>query len=151
MVKPYQPRIPYPQQLKKEKLEAQHSKFMELFKQVTVNLPFLDVVAGMPKYAKFLKDLLTNRKKLEEVTDVTMNATCSAVVMNKLPEKLSDPGSFTIPCIIGFTETVRALADLGASINLMPYSLYLKLALGELKPTRMSIQLADGRLSTQGV
>ncbi|KAK9057062.1 hypothetical protein SSX86_024429 [Deinandra increscens subsp. villosa] len=95
----------------------------------------------MPKYAKFLKDILTNKKKLEDL--VTLNEECSAVLQNKLPKKMNDPGSFTIPCLIGSLSVSNALADLGASINLMPYSVFEKLDLGEPTPTRMSIQLAD--------
>ncbi|XP_021985503.1 uncharacterized protein LOC110881597 [Helianthus annuus] len=97
----------------------------------------------MPKYAKFLKDLLSNKKKLEEISIVTLGEECSAVVQNKLPQKMTDPGSFTIPCLFGSSSVSHALADLGASINLMPYSIYSKLDLGEPVPTRMSIQLAD--------
>ncbi|KAK9050876.1 hypothetical protein SSX86_030154 [Deinandra increscens subsp. villosa] len=97
----------------------------------------------MPKYAKFLKDLLTNKRKLEELSTVTLNEECSAVLQNKLPQKMKDPGSFTIPCSIGSLSVSNALADLGASINLMPYSVFARLDLGEPTPTRMSIQLAD--------
>ncbi|XP_071687272.1 uncharacterized protein [Rutidosis leptorrhynchoides] len=93
---------------------------MELIKKVNVNLPFIDVIAGMPKYARFMKDLLTNRKKMESVSSVTLNAACTAVVINQLPEKLEDPGCFTIPCLLG---------DLASP--------------GELRATRMAIQLAD--------
>ncbi|XP_076935292.1 uncharacterized protein LOC143601899 [Bidens hawaiensis] len=97
----------------------------------------------MPKYAKFLKEVLSNKKKLEELSCVTLNEECSAALQNKLPKKMTDPGSFTIPCLIGILSVSNALADLGASINLMPYSVFSKLDLGEPKPTRMSIQLAD--------
>ncbi|XP_076929165.1 uncharacterized protein LOC143593414 [Bidens hawaiensis] len=97
----------------------------------------------MSKYAKFLKEVLSNKKKLEELSCVTLNEECSAVLQNKLPKKMTDPGSFTIPCLIGSLSVSNALADLGASINLMPYSVFAKLDLGEPKPTRMSIQLAD--------
>ncbi|XP_022032520.1 uncharacterized protein LOC110933614 [Helianthus annuus] len=97
----------------------------------------------MPKYAKFLKDLLRNKEKLGELSNVPLNGGCSAVVLNKLPEKLTDPGIFTIPCLFGGNTNTRALADLGASINLMPFSLYEKLDLGELSPTRMTLSLAD--------
>ncbi|XP_027348305.1 uncharacterized protein LOC113859824 [Abrus precatorius] len=96
----------------------------------------------MPKYAKFLKDLLSNNK-LEELVTVTLNEECLAILQNKMPEKLKDPGSFTLPCLIGRLIIDRALADLGASINLMPYSVFKKLGLGEPRPTRISIQLAD--------
>ncbi|XP_022019740.1 uncharacterized protein LOC110919793 [Helianthus annuus] len=95
----------------------------------------------MPKYAKFLKDLL--KEKLGELSNVPLNGGCSAVMLNKLPEKLTDPGIFTIPCLFGSNTNSRALADLGASVNLMPFSLYEKLDLGELAPTRMTLSLVD--------
>ncbi|GJZ33304.1 reverse transcriptase domain-containing protein [Tanacetum coccineum] len=97
----------------------------------------------MPKYAKFLKGLLSNKTTLEEVCTVTMNETCSAVLLNKLPSKEKDPVSFTILCDIGHLYINNALADLGASISLMPYTMYEKLGLGEPKPTRISLELAD--------
>ncbi|XP_022014587.1 uncharacterized protein LOC110914075 [Helianthus annuus] len=97
----------------------------------------------MPKYAKFLKDLLRNKEKLGELSNVPLNGGCSALVLNKLPEKLTDPGIFTIPCLFDNNTNTRALADLGTSINLMPFSLYKKLDLGELAPTRMTLSLAD--------
>ncbi|XP_076889626.1 uncharacterized protein LOC143540459 [Bidens hawaiensis] len=97
----------------------------------------------MPKYAKFLNDLLNRSESLEELSTVPLNGKCSAVVLNKVSEKLPDPGVFTIPCLFGRDTSFQALADLGSSINLMPYSLYEKLGLGELTPTRMSLSLAD--------
>ncbi|XP_076953927.1 uncharacterized protein LOC143628152 [Bidens hawaiensis] len=97
----------------------------------------------MPKYAKFLKDLLKRKDRLGEVSSIPLMGDCSAVVLNRVPEKLSDPGVFTIPVLFGSDAMSHALADLGASINLMPYSLYEKLELGELTPTRMSLSLAD--------
>ncbi|KAI3818001.1 hypothetical protein L1987_11803 [Smallanthus sonchifolius] len=114
-----------------------------LFKQLHINLPFVEALAQMPKYARFLKDILTNKRKLEELSQVTLNEECLAVIQNKLPEKRRDPGSFTIPCLIGSLLVSNALADLGASINLMPYAVFAKLELGEPTPTCMSIQLAD--------
>ncbi|GJW76786.1 DNA-directed DNA polymerase [Tanacetum coccineum] len=97
----------------------------------------------MPKYAKFLKGLLTNKARLEEACTITMNERCSAVLLNKLPSKEKDPGSFTIPCDISQLHINNALADLGASISLIPYTMYEKLGLGEPTPTRMSLELAD--------
>ncbi|GJS87223.1 reverse transcriptase domain-containing protein [Tanacetum coccineum] len=97
----------------------------------------------MPKYAKFLKGLLSNKTRLEEACTVTINERCSTVLLNKLPSKEKDSGSFTIPCDIGHLHINNALADLGASISLMPYMMYEKLGLGEPKPTRMSLELAD--------
>ncbi|KAG8490544.1 hypothetical protein CXB51_013684 [Gossypium anomalum] len=83
------------------------------------------------------------KKKFEDLSIVELNEECSAILQNKLPTKLKDPGSFTIPCLIGSLNVEKALADLGASINLMPYKMFKQLGLGEPKPTRMSIQLAD--------
>ncbi|GJZ12425.1 DNA-directed DNA polymerase [Tanacetum coccineum] len=97
----------------------------------------------MPKYAKFLKGLLTNRARLEEACMITMNERCSAILLNKLPSKEKDPRSFTIPCDIGQLHINNVLADLGASISLMSYTMYEKLSLGEPKGTRMSLELAD--------
>ncbi|XP_022042432.1 uncharacterized protein LOC110945102 [Helianthus annuus] len=97
----------------------------------------------MPKYARFLKDILTNKQKLESLSCVLMNENCSALLQNRLPEKMGDPGSFTIPCLIGSMSVSHALADLGASINFMPYKVFAKLDLGEPSPARMSIRLAD--------
>ncbi|KAK5825089.1 hypothetical protein PVK06_019893 [Gossypium arboreum] len=97
----------------------------------------------MPTYAKFLKELLTNKRKFEDLSTVELNEECSAILQNKLPTKLKDPGSFTIPCLIGSLNVEKALVDLGASINLMPYKMFKELGLREPKPTRMSIQLAN--------
>ena len=86
----------------------------------------------MPKYAKFLKELLSNKQKLEDVSTTEVGANCSSMIQNKLPPRLKDTGSFTIPCIVGDTSVDKALADLGASINLMPYSFFKKLGLADL-------------------
>ncbi|XP_027347985.1 uncharacterized protein LOC113859397 [Abrus precatorius] len=138
VVKEFIPPLPYPARLKKDKDDEQFGKFLSLFRQLHINLPFVDVLAQMPKYAKFLKDLLSNKKKLEELATVTLNEECSAILQNKMPKKLKDPGSFTLPCLIGRLIVNRALADLGASINLMPYSIFKKLGLREPRPTRMN-------------
>ncbi|GJV80401.1 DNA-directed DNA polymerase [Tanacetum coccineum] len=111
--------------------------------QLHINLPFIEALAQMPKYAKFLKGLLTDKAKLEEAFKIIINERCSAILLNKLSSKEKDPGSFTIPCDIGQLHIDNALADLGASISLMPYTMYKKLGLGEPKATRMSLELAD--------
>ncbi|GKA51040.1 DNA-directed DNA polymerase [Tanacetum coccineum] len=111
--------------------------------QLHINLPFIEALAQMPKYAKFLKGLLTNKAILEEACKIIMNKRCSAVLLNKLSSKEKDIGSFTIPCDIDQLHIDNALADLGASISLMPYTMYKKLGLGEPKATRMSLELAD--------
>ncbi|GJT32887.1 reverse transcriptase domain-containing protein [Tanacetum coccineum] len=140
------PPVPFPRRLRKEKEEAQQKKFLENLKQLHINLSFIEALAKMPKYAKFLKGLLTNKARLEEACKIIMNERCSAVLLNKLPSKEKDPGSFTIPCDIGQLHIDNALVDLGASISLMSYTIYKKLSLGEPKATRMSLELADREL-----
>jgi hypothetical protein len=97
----------------------------------------------MSTYAKFLKDILSNRRKLDDEM-VTLTEKVSAIVMNKLPPKLQDPGSFTIPCSIGSTKFDRALCDLRASVSLMLKYVFDRIEVGELVPTRIFLQLADG-------
>src|ERR1044072_1333381 len=97
----------------------------------------------MPSYAKFFKEILSNKKKIEDNERVTLTAECSAIIQNKMPQKLKDPGSFSIPCNIGKLVIDKALCDLGASISVMPMSISKKLDMGELSPTMMSVQLAD--------
>ncbi|XP_010247294.1 PREDICTED: uncharacterized protein LOC104590358 [Nelumbo nucifera] len=102
-----------------------------------------DALAQMPHYAKFSKEILANKRKLGDVATVALNEECSAILLNKLPQKLKDPWSFTIPCTIGSLKINKALCDLGASINLMSYLVFKKLGLGEPQPTRVALQLAD--------
>ncbi|XP_060957656.1 uncharacterized protein LOC133029180 [Cannabis sativa] len=97
----------------------------------------------MPNYVKFLKDILTKKRRLGEFETVALTEGCSAMLKSKIPPKLKDPGSFTIPCSIGGRDVGRALCDLGASINLMPMSIFKKLGIGEARPTTVTLQLAD--------
>ncbi|XP_047179846.1 uncharacterized protein LOC124846608 [Vigna umbellata] len=121
---------------------------MEIFKKLEMNIPFSEALQQMPSYAKFLKELLTKKRKyiVEETIEVQGN--CSAIIQKLLPPKYKDPGSFTIPCTIGNISVGKALIDLGASINLVPLSmpLYKKIKGLELKPTRMTLPLADRSL-----
>ncbi|GJT43684.1 reverse transcriptase domain-containing protein, partial [Tanacetum coccineum] len=141
--KPYKSKILYPQRLRKEKMEAQYGKFLDMIRAVCINVPLIDVVAGMPNYGKFLKELISNKHKIEQISVAFLSDESSAMIQNKVPPKLRDPRSFLIPCNFNKTFSCNALADLGVSINLMPYSLYAKLSLETLKPTKMSIRLAD--------
>ncbi|GJX76180.1 reverse transcriptase domain-containing protein [Tanacetum coccineum] len=120
-------------------MEAQYRKFLDMIRSVRINVPLIDVLAGMPNYGKFLKEIVSNKHKLEQISSAFLIDECSAMIQNKVPRKLGDPGSFLIPCTFGKTFWCNALADLGASINLMPYSLYAKLSL----KTKMSVRLAD--------
>ncbi|XP_048231208.1 uncharacterized protein LOC125370251 [Ricinus communis] len=128
---------------KKAQVEQQFGKLLNVFKQLHINLPFVEAISQMSRYAKFLEEILSNKRKFEDLSFVTLKKECSAIFQNKLPEKKQDPRSFTIPCGIGDLTISDALADLGASINVIPYNLFAKLGLGETKHTRMSIQLAD--------
>ncbi|GJS76967.1 reverse transcriptase domain-containing protein [Tanacetum coccineum] len=141
--KPYKPKIPYPQRLRKEKMEARYGKFLDMIHTVRINVPLIDVFAGMPNYGKFLKELISNKHKIEQIYAAFLSDESSVMIQNKVPPKLRDLGSFLIPCNLDKTFSCNALADLGASINLMPYSLYAKLSLETLKPTKMSVRLAD--------
>ncbi|XP_075103455.1 uncharacterized protein LOC107763378 [Nicotiana tabacum] len=129
--------------MKRENLDKQFAKFLDILKQLYINIPFTEALTQMPSYAKFLKEILSSKRKLEEVSVVKLTEKCSAILQNKLPQKLGDPGSFTIPCIVGGAHFEKALCDSGASINLMPFSIFMKLELGEMKDICVSFQLAN--------
>nr|GEU53333.1 reverse transcriptase domain-containing protein [Tanacetum cinerariifolium] len=115
--------------------------------QLHINITLADALILMPKYQKMLKALLSNKEKLQELANTPLNENYSAVIQKKLPEKLGDPGKFLISC--GFSELkCKALADLGASINLMPLSVWKKLGLPELIPTHMTLELANRAICT---
>ncbi|XP_021739812.1 uncharacterized protein LOC110706226 [Chenopodium quinoa] len=142
-VVPYVPKVPFPQRLAQAKLEKKYDKFLDILKKLHINISFLDAISEMPSYAKFLKDMLSNKKKLENNATVALMAECSAILQNTLPKKLEDPVSYSIPVKLGDIEINRALCDLGASVSLMPLSICKNLQMDEFKPTRISLQLAD--------
>ena len=119
---------------------------MEVFKKLHVNIPFVDALEQMHSYVKFIKDLLSRKRRLSEFETVNLTKECNAILQRKLPRKLKDPDSFIIPCKIGNSIFKRALCDLGASINLMPLSIFKRLGLGEARPTTVTLQLADRSL-----
>ena len=92
--------VPYPQRLKKHKLDKQFTKFMDFFKKLHINIPFADALEQMPSYVKFMKDILSQKRRLADFETVNLTEECSAILQRKLPQKLKDPGSFTIPCTI---------------------------------------------------
>ncbi|KAM2563114.1 hypothetical protein TB2_011560 [Malus domestica] len=139
----YEPPMPYPERLKPKAKDQQLTDFMKTLAKVQINLPLIDAIKNIPSYAKFLKDVCTKKKKLVDSEKVILTEQCSAVLLHKLPPKKKDPGSFTISCTIGNCDFSSALIDLGASVNLMPYSVFKRLGEGELKPTSSIIQLAD--------
>ncbi|KAL4311762.1 hypothetical protein GQ457_01G020930 [Hibiscus cannabinus] len=134
---------PFPQRLRKQKYAYQFRKFLDILKQVHNNLPLVEAIEKMPNYAKFLKDIVSKRTRLSEFETFSMTEGFMAMLHNRLPPKLKDPGSFTIPCAIGNHYVGKALCDLGASINLMPKSVFKQLGIGKARPTTVMLQLAD--------
>ncbi|CAL2276884.1 unnamed protein product [Prunus armeniaca] len=139
----FRPIAPFPTRLSKSKKDQGLDEIMEIFKKVQINIPLLNAIAHIPKYAKFLKDLCTNKRRFKEHEQVALSEEVSVVLQRKLSPKLKDPGLFSIPCIVGDFEFQKASLDHGASINLISYHVYEKLNLGELQATSVSIQLAD--------
>nr|GEV69951.1 reverse transcriptase domain-containing protein [Tanacetum cinerariifolium] len=130
--KPYKPKTPYPQRLRKEKMEARYGKLFDMIRAVRINVPLGDVLEGMPNYAKFLTELVSNKHKLEKISYAFFSDESFTMIQNKVPPKLGDLGSFLIPCNISKAFSCNALADLGASIKLIPYSLYMLKYLSKL-------------------
>ncbi|XP_016493036.2 uncharacterized protein LOC107812451 [Nicotiana tabacum] len=116
---------------------------MEMLKQIQVNISLIDALREMPGYAKMMKDLMYRKFDFQDLAIVTLTQTCSAVIIRPIAKKLFDPGSFTIPCTICSDAFAKALCDLGASINLMPLSIYKRLGIGRARSTSMLLQLAD--------
>ncbi|GKD10567.1 reverse transcriptase domain-containing protein [Tanacetum coccineum] len=141
------PSIPYPSrrndERRREKANNQIEKFYKIFQDMSFEISLTDALILMPKFASNLKALIGNKEKLSEMTRTPLNEHCSAVILNKLPEKLGDLGKFLIPCDFPGIEECLALADLDASINLMPLSVWKNISLPELTPTCTTLELAD--------
>ncbi|GJY72108.1 reverse transcriptase domain-containing protein [Tanacetum coccineum] len=144
--------LPYPSRVTKEKVREKDDllalKFMEIFRNLHFELSFADALLHMPKFAPMFRKLLNNKDKILELTKTPVNENCSAVILKTFPEKLGDPGRFLIPCDFPELDECLALADLGASINLMPLSVFEKLNLQGLTKTKMILELADRSTST---
>lgn len=141
----YKPVSPFPQALVESRKDEQNKDLYETFHRCEVNIQLLDAIKQVPRYAKFLKELYTikRKQKLKGCKKVRVGENVSAVILRKLPAKCKDLGMFTIPCTIGNTRFEKAMTDLGASINVMPYSIYASLKLGRLNKNSVVIQLAD--------
>ncbi|GJU24901.1 reverse transcriptase domain-containing protein [Tanacetum coccineum] len=141
------PNIPYPSRLddqkSRDKASNQMEKIFQIFQDLRFDISFANALLLMPRFAPTIKSLLMNKEKLLELAKIPLNENCSAMLLKKLPEKLGDLGKFLIPCNFLGMDVCHALADLGASINLMPFSILKKLSLPELTPTRMTLELAD--------
>ncbi|KAL9343427.1 hypothetical protein Peur_063858 [Populus x canadensis] len=137
------PALPFPHAMTKQRKVNHNSEILETFKQVRINIPLLDAIKQVPSYAKFLKDLCTVKRKLNVKKKAFLAEQVSAILQNNNALKYKDPGCPTISCFIGEHKIERALLDLGASVNLLPYSVFQSLNLGELKPTSVTLLLAD--------
>nr|GFA91578.1 reverse transcriptase domain-containing protein [Tanacetum cinerariifolium] len=143
--------IPYPSrrdnERRRDQANEQIDKFYEIFKDMSFEISFTDSLILMPKFTSTLKALIGNKEKLSEMARTSMNEHCSAVILNKLPRKLGDPGKFLIPCEFPGMDECLALSDLGASINLMPLFVWEALSLPKLTPTYMTLELVDRSVS----
>ena len=134
---------PFPQALRIKKKASQRVGILEVLRQVKVNILLLDIIKQVPAYAMFLKDLCTIKKGLGINKKAFLTELVSSIIQCKTMVKYKDPGTPTISVNIGGTCIDKALLDLGASVNLLPYSVYRQLGLGELKPTNITLSLAD--------
>ncbi|XP_070667840.1 uncharacterized protein [Malus domestica] len=140
---PIPPNAHFPRRFMQAKNEEDEKDILETFRKVHVNIPLRGAIKQIPKYAKFFKKLCPIRKRIQEKEVVHVSGNVSAMLQRKLPSKCKDQGSFTIPCVIGNARFEHAMLDLGASINVMPYSVYASMNLGELKNDGVIIQLVD--------
>ncbi|XP_050914739.1 uncharacterized protein LOC127129630 [Lathyrus oleraceus] len=128
---------------KKGKHEKNFEKFLELFKKLEINIPFLEALEQMPTYAKFMKDIISKRCTID-TNSIILTETCSANLRGmKIPMKKKDRGAVTIPCTIGDRSFKKDLIDLGASVSLMPLSIYKNLGIWVVQDTMMTLQFAD--------
>ena len=136
--------LPFPNRpIQSKTKEDVDKELLETFRKVEVNIPLIEAIKQIPKYAKFLKELCTHKRKLRGNEKISMAQNVSSLIKQNLPPKCKDPGTFTIPCKIGTSRFDQAMLDLGASINVMPMSVYTSLRLGPLKETGVVIQLAN--------
>ncbi|XP_034203544.1 uncharacterized protein LOC117618022 [Prunus dulcis] len=136
----FYPPLPYPNRVIPKARDQQLKDFMQTLSKVQINILLLDAIKKIPSYVKFLKEVCSSKKNLADLDKVFLTKQCIAVLLHKLPPKKNDPGSFNISCTI---ENSNFKIDLGASINLMPFSIFQGLGQGDLKPTSIILQLAD--------
>ena len=134
---------PFPQALKAKKKAINKAEMLEVLRQVKVNIALLDMIKKVPTYAKILKDLCIVKRGLNVDKKAFLTEQVSAIIQCKTPVKYKDPSCLTISVNIGGTCMEKALLDLGANVNLLPYSMYKQLGLGELKPTSITLSIAD--------
>jgi hypothetical protein len=141
--KPLETRPPFPKRLAKSKKDREDKEILENFRKVEVNTPLLDAIIQISRYAKFLKELCVNKKKLTGYEKVSVGENISTIIQRKLPSKYKDQGMFAISCKIGNVGIKRVMFNLGASINVMPRSIFTSLNVRLLKETGVVIQLTN--------
>ncbi|XP_022157217.1 uncharacterized protein LOC111023979 [Momordica charantia] len=132
----------YPQCFQKKTVDAQFKKFLDIFKKLNINISFANALEQMPNYVKFMKEMLSNKKKFKKFETIHLVENFNVRIQRKLPQKLKDLEGFSIPCNLG-SYGFRGLCDLGVNINSTPLSLCRKLNIGEIKRTSIMIQLVD--------
>ncbi|WJX18782.1 hypothetical protein P8452_08546 [Trifolium repens] len=135
--------LPYPHAQSKKDKERQYARFLDIFKRLQINIPFAEALEQMPKYAKFMKEILTKKRKYNDDEIIQLDASCSAIIQRTLPTKEKDLGRVTLPVTIGNVNVGKALIDLGSSINLIPLSVVERIGGLDITRTRMTLQLAD--------
>ncbi|GJZ74238.1 transposon ty3-I gag-pol polyprotein [Tanacetum coccineum] len=142
-VEPTVPRVPFPGHLKDQEDEAQALRMLEGLKKLKINRSLIHDVKRMPEYLMYVKNMFSSKKPIEEEDVVRLNDRCSTTLQNQPPPKENDLGSFTLPRLIGNSNIRSALADLGASINIMPFFMFKRLQIGNLQPTNIMIEMVD--------
>lgn len=142
-IKPCVPLIPFPQRLKQNRLDKKFEKFLYVFWKLHIKIRFAYALDQMPSYARFLKEIFSNKRKLKEYASIVLTKEYSAIIQNKLPLKLKDSKSFSIPYVISNVNFKKGLCDLGASVSLMPLFMRKRLRLGKLKPITIFLQWAN--------
>ncbi|XP_039786991.1 uncharacterized protein LOC120653289 [Panicum virgatum] len=137
--------LPFPTRNRRTTVDEQSAHFVEMIQKIHVNAPLLDVM-HVPTYARYIKDIIHNKRPLPSTEVVKLTEECSATKLNWPPEKKKDPGCPTVTCSIGAQHFGRALCDLGASVSMMPKAVYDKLNFTHLTPTPMHLQLADSSI-----
>ncbi|XP_058775338.1 uncharacterized protein LOC131649601 [Vicia villosa] len=140
--------LPYPHALSTKENARCYARFMDIFKQLHINIPFAEALEQMPKYAKFMKNILIKKKRYTNEETILRDARCSAVIQKTTPRKESDPGRVTLPLTIGGNYDGNDLIDLGSSINVIPLSIVKRLGNIVMKTTRMTLQLADKSITS---
>ncbi|XP_031105129.1 uncharacterized protein LOC116010011 [Ipomoea triloba] len=141
----YVPPLPFPQKFQRQAKDSRWKKFLDIVENLKVSIPLLDLLTQTPSYGKFLREILSKKRKFGDQEMIAMTQEYWALTREegRFPTKLRDPGIFTIPCVIGGSTINRSLCDLGVSVNVMPLSLCKKLNLGEPQPVELTLQFAD--------